>query len=779
MRYDLLWEQRKKEVYRVICERENRALRVKEIALLLDIPMDERAELEDLLEEMSEEGLIEHTVRNKYKKKLTRYVEGIFRMTSRGFGFVQTGEDEPDVFIPQSGVADAMHGDRVRVKVTREGERPEGEITHVTQRGTTETIGVYYKNRTYGYVKPEEERLCPSILVQLENSRNAANMDLVVVRFLSYGTGGKGPEGEIIRIIGNREKPGTDMEAVLYQYHLEQDFPSKVLEEADRIIPAVTQEEMTGRMDYRDMLTVTIDGEDARDLDDAISLYMEDGTYHLLVHIADVSHYVREGSALDGEARTRGTSVYLPDRVIPMLPPVLSNGICSLDQGRDRLTLTCRMEFDGQGTMRTHTLEESVIRVDHRLSYSQVQKFFESEDWPGPGGEDRRTNENGEKLLLKESSGEENMPTDEALAFMLRQMRILAEALSKKRENRGAPDFDFPEGTVLLDSEGRAVDIILRERSEATRLIESFMIAANEAVAEDAFWQHLPFLYRVHEAPDPEEVRSLANMIVQVTSGSPRNSRSKKKSRKSSAGNGADIKQDRAETVQSGQKRFSEQYVLHGAAHEVHPRDVRNLLQEIKGSDKEWLIGQMALRCMKQARYDVNEIGHFGLAAKYYCHFTSPIRRYPDLQIHRILKEVLHGRFDENRAAHYLDLLWQTAKDCSDTERNAQQAERSALSRKKAQYMESRKGRKFRGLISGVVSYGFFVELENTVEGLVPIHSLIDDYYEYDEQNKMLTGEEFGRVFRLGDTVNVTVSRADGWTGKIDFIVNDLFWDKI
>ena len=522
----------------------------------------------------------------------------------------------------------------------------------------------------------------------------------VVVELTSYGGEHAKPEGRIIEIIGHINDPGTDILSIVMDYGIRTEFPEKVLNQAVRVGKEVSEADCAGRKDLRDWQMVTIDGEDAKDLDDAVSLTMEGENYVLGVHIADVTNYVQERSALDREALERGTSVYLADRVIPMLPQKLSNGICSLNAGENRLALSCIMKISKTGEIVDHEIAETVICVDRRMSYSGVQKILQSDE-----------------QALKEN--EEFVP-------MILQMKELSDLIRERRGRRGSIDFDFPETKILLDENGKPVEIRPYERNDATKIIEDFMLMANETVAEEYFWRELPFLYRTHEVPDEEKIRKLSTFI----------------------------------------NNFG--YHIH-VRNEVKPKEIQKLLGKVEGTPEEDLISRLALRSMKRARYTTDNTGHFGLAAKYYTHFTSPIRRYPDLQIHRIIKENLRGRLNENRISHYEEILPEVARKCSERERSAEEAEREVTKMKKAEYMRARIGEEYDGVISGVTKWGIYVELPNTVEGLVHVADMKDDHYEFSEQEYELYGRHTGKTYKLGQRIRVRVADADKVQRTVNF----------
>lgn len=640
--------------------------------------------------------------------KKTRFVVGQFISNSRGFGFVSVEGRDEDIYIPQEYVHGALHTDTVEVELLSEpaGKRQEGRIRNILVHGITEVVGTYQGQNNFGFVIPDNIRIQSDIFIPIEHHKGAVSGDKVVVEITDYGDpyNRKKPEGRVKEIIGNINDPGVDILSVVKNFEIPCEFPERVMNQAGRCPESVSVADLQGRMDLRDTLMVTIDGEDAKDLDDAVSLYIDDkGLYHLGVHIADVTNYVQENSALDREALKRGTSVYLVDRVIPMLPHRLSNGICSLNYGEDRLTLSCLMVFDKSGSLVDHDIVESVINVNERMSYTDVARILEDED-------------------------EETIERYKDLVPMFRDMERLSDILRNRRQKKGSIDFDFPESKIILDSDGNPTDIVPHERNTATKLIEDFMLAANETVAEHFFYMQSPFVYRIHERPDPEKILTLGSFVANF---------------------GHRIKTRRSEGVS--------------------PKEIQKLLNNAQGTKEEAVIHRMVLRSMMQARYSTVCTGHFGLALDYYCHFTSPIRRYPDLQIHRIIKDHIRGRMNENRIAHYEEILDEVAKHSSETERRAEEAERETDKLKKAQYMENHVGETFEGVVSGVTAWGLFVELYNTCEGMIRAASMEDDFYVCDEENLRLVGERYGREYTLGQKVEIKVLGADRLTRTIDF----------
>lgn len=692
-------------------EKEYRPMKLRELANLLGVSREHRAELAEVLDRLVESGRIGISSHGKYGKPELFTVKGIYSSTSRAFGFVTVEGEAEDIFIPPSSALSAMPGDTVLVAVTsarseKNGEnssrRREGRIVRILEHSLKTVVGTFQKNKSFGFVIPDDLRIKTDIFIDKGNELDAQNGDKVIAEITVYGDKFKSPEGRVRKILGGQYDPGVDVLSIAAAYGLESDFPDDVKKELEDIPDIVSEAELDVRRDLRSLKTVTIDGEDAKDLDDAVTLSFDGSIYHLGVHIADVTHYVKEGSALDEEAIKRGTSVYLVDRVIPMLPKKLSNGICSLNAGVDRLALSCLMDIDTNGNIISHEICESVIRVDKRMSYTIVAQILE---------------------------GNEVSDEYSDLADDFKLMAELSGIIREKRQTRGALDFDFPESKFILDEKGRPLDVKPYEHSAATRLIEDFMLLTNETIAEEYFWLDLPFIYRIHPTPDEEKLRSFAILI----------------------------------------NNFG--FSLHIANNTIYPKELQKLLEKIDDNEAQPLISRILLRSMKQAKYSVYNDGHFGLSAKYYCHFTSPIRRYPDLQIHRIIKDNLHKRLDESRIAHYNAILPDICESSSKLERRADETEREVEKLKKAQYMRRHIGDVYEGIISGVTALGFYVELDNTVEGLVKVKTLDDDYYVFRESAYALTGEMTGRTFTIGDKVSIVVSDVDVQARTIDFLL--------
>ena len=698
------YEIRKKKVYDFMCADFYKPMKIKELAIMLEVSAEDRPVLEQILLELQAEGKIELSKRGKYSPAKAEILEGIFTAHPKGFGFVRIEGMTEDVFIGPEKTAGAMHRDRVRVQVLpgRDGRRPEGTIVEILERGMKKLVATYQSAGNYGFAIPDNERFGHDLFIPGHASMHAPDGSKVVVEVTDYGSEGRSPEGRIIEVLGSIEDAGVDILSIVRAYDLPEDFPEKVISQVNRVAQPVSAADLCGREDLREWLTITIDGDDSKDFDDAVSLTRDGEDYILGVHIADVTNYVQENSALDREARERGTSVYLADRVIPMLPFALSNGICSLNEGEDRLTLSCIMRISSKGEITDHRIAEAVICSRHRMTYRKVQAILEE----------------GDAGLLQEYAD---------IVPMLREMAELSAKLRERRRLRGAIDFDFPEAKVVLNEQGRTKAIMACERNKATKLIEDFMLAANETVAEDYFWQDIPFVYRTHEKPDPEKIRALSTFI------------------------------------------YNFGYRIHIGGKEIHPKELQKLLEQLEGSDEEAMLSRLTLRSMKQAKYTTECSGHFGLAARYYCHFTSPIRRYPDLQIHRIIKDALRGRMTEEKTIHYREILPETAKHSSERERLAEEAERETVKMKKVEFMEQHLGESYWGVISGVMEFGFFVELTNTVEGLIRVSQLTDDFYLYDENRYALVGEESGRTYSLGQRILVRVIGADKRKRTVDF----------
>ncbi|RZI52335.1 ribonuclease R [Aeribacillus pallidus] len=669
---------------------------------------DEFKKLIITLNKMEEKGLIVRTRANRYGvPEKMNLIRGTLVGHARGFAFVEP--DEPgfdDVFIPPGELNHAMHGDKVLVRLSPKtsGARQEGTVIRILERGIKEIVGTYTESKNFGFVIPDDKKIVNDIFIPKNASNGAVEGHKVIVRLTSYPEGRMSAEGEVVQILGHKNDPGVDILSIIHKHQLPLSFPDDVLKQANETPDEIKSEEIKNRRDLRNELIITIDGEDAKDLDDAVTVTkLNNGCYKLGVHIADVSYYVKEGTPIDREAFARGTSVYLVDRVIPMIPHRLSNGICSLNPKVDRLTLSCEMIVDEYGNVVQHDIFQSIIRSAERMTYSNVNKILIEKD---------------EQLREKY---QEIVP-------MLEDMAELAAILRKKRMLRGAIDFDFKEAKVLVDEKGKPYDVIIRERSVAERLIEEFMLLANETVAEHFHWLNVPFIYRIHEKPNEEKLRRFLEFITNFG------------------------------------------YVVKGTGNNIHPRALQQILDEVRGKPEEMVISTVMLRSMKQAKYHPESVGHFGLSTEFYTHFTSPIRRYPDLIVHRLIRKyLLEGKIDEKTQVKWASILPEIAEHSSNMERRAVDAERETDDLKKAEFMLDKIGEEFDGIISSVTNFGMFVELPNTVEGLVHVSYMTDDYYHYDERHYAMIGERTGNVYRIGDEITVRVVNVDKEERSIDF----------
>ena len=749
-------DRRKKFILELMGDPIYQPMRLREISSLLRLSKEEKRELYDVLDKLCEEGKVSVDRKGRYekvkgkwkKKKDDRYyddrreeygseygrkkkdknkknkkeqpegiqAEGTFIGHPKGFGFVEIEGQDEDIFIPESDTGTAMHQDKVRIIIRgdkKEGKRQEGVVVKVLERGMPEIVGTYQLNRDFGFVISDNPKFSKDIFIPRKEAAGIKNGDKVIAVITDYGSGNKNPEGKIKENLGNIRTPGTDILAIVKSFGIPSEFPEKVMKQAQRVPDHVLDADRDGRLDLRHLQTVTIDGEDAKDLDDAISLTKEGAIYHLGVHIADVSNYVQYNSALDREALKRGTSVYLADRVVPMLPERLSNGICSLNQGEDRLALSCLMDINEKGKVVSHQIAETMINVNERMCYTDVKNILEDTD-------------------------EEAKKRYDALIPMFFMMKELSGILRNSRHHRGSIDFDFPESKIILNAAGKAIDVKPYEANVATKIIEDFMLMANETVAQEYCTEEIPFVYRTHDNPDPEKVESLLTLL------------------------------------------HNQGVKIQKAKEEITPKEIQQIIESIEGLPNEAMISRLVLRSMKQAKYTTECSGHFGLAAKYYCHFTSPIRRYPDLQIHRIIKDNLRGRLmREGRTEHYAEILDEVARQSSVCERRADEAERESDKLKKAEYMSYHLGEEFEGIISGVTGWGLYVELPNTVEGLVHVNTLRDDYYVFDQESYELRGEMTKKVYKLGDKVRVRVAEADKMLKTVDFeLVSDIRDDE-
>lgn len=684
----------------------------RDMRAMLSVPQEDREKFENLINELIAEGRVFETKKGKLASpKDLQMATGTFIGHARGFGFVTPDAGGEDIFIPASETMGAMQKDRVLYKVlhkAEKGKKADGVIVRILERGQQRIVGTFEAgSKGYGFVVADDKKIAKDIFISRENTKGAVTGHKVVVEITDYGEDRRNPEGKVIEILGHINDPGVDILSVIRRYELAVEFPEEIYAEIEHLGTEVAEADKKGREDLRDLLTITIDGADAKDLDDAVSLKrLGNGNFELGVHIADVSHYVRENTALDKEAYARGTSVYLVDRVIPMMPHKLSNGICSLNPHVDRLALSCLMEVNGRGEVVSHRILESIINSDYRMTYTAVREILED----------------GTPALLEQYA--EILP-------MLEDMEELRQILGEKRRKRGSVNFDLPESKIILDENGKPIDIKPYEKSIATNMIEEFMLVCNETIAENSFWQEMPFMYRSHQEPDEDKLEKMEQFL----------------------------------------RGFG--YYLRKKDGEIHPRELQKVLQKAEETDEERIITRMVLRSMMQARYTAENGGHFGLAAKYYCHFTSPIRRYPDLEIHRMIKKMLHGELDEKASAYYRRKMPDWAKHCSKQERVAEDAERDTDALKKVEFMEDKVGQIYEGIISGVTNWGIYVELPNTIEGMVALSQMDDDYYEFDEKKMLVFGKRTKKSYRLGDKVVVSVAKVDRMMGTIDFVFEE------
>ncbi|MDD3278147.1 MAG: ribonuclease R [Lachnospiraceae bacterium] len=746
-------------IYDLVSTKNYVPMNTKEIAVLLQIPKERRGELQEVMDSLEKDGKVKKIHRERYKKcqqeveakagnnadkrqkreknnerpqkdhsretvsitvgENDKTVTGLFISHPKGFGFVQLEDPEQDdIFIPAPYVGEAFHHDQVEIIVEPEknGKRAEGKVVRVLSHEIKEVVGTFERSKAFGFVVSDNTKITKDIFIPKEFFNGAKTGDKVVAHLQSYGGVNKKPEGRVTEVLGKLGDPGVDVLSVARSMDIPMEFPPKIVVQAERCPQEVLESDYEGRLDLREVQMITIDGEDAKDLDDAVSVDKDGELLRLGVHIADVSNYVQGNSALDKEALKRGTSVYLVDRVIPMLPKCLSNGICSLNEKQERLTLSCIMWVDAKGNVVKSQIAETVICSDHRMTYTNVAKLLE-------GRKKRvadRTDE--EQALLKEYR--DIMP-------MLLRMKKLSGILRKNRSKRGSIDFEFPESKIILNEAGKPVEIRAYEHNIATNLIEDFMLLANETVAKTYCEKEIPFLYRTHENPDMERMESVLTYI-------------------------------RSQGIK-----------VQKSMEEITPGEVQKILSQIEGSTMEPLISRLLLRSMKQARYTTGCSGHFGLAAKYYCHFTSPIRRYPDLQIHRIIKDDLRGRMNDQKKEYYVSILDDVAQQTSAMERRAEEAERETDKMKIAEYMQQHIGDVYEGVISGVTGWGIYVELPDTVEGLVHVSTMKDDFYEFDMDHYQMVGEATKKTYRMGDAVKVRVTDADTVNKTIDFVLQN------
>lgn len=683
-------------------------LKKEELAVIFDIHACEAAMFYNFLNELEEDGYICKTKKEKIiAPKTMGYFVGKFVSHRKGFGFVESDEEyTQDLFIPACDINGAMHNDRVMAEIVTpatDERRAEGKIIKVIQREVTRIVGTFQPNKNFGFVIPDDKKFNKDIYVPKKFFSGARENDKVVCEITVWPKEDRKPEGKVVEVLGQKGLKEVEIHSIIKAHGLPEEFPKKVLDEAEHVAIPIPQEEMERRLDIRGLKTFTIDGDDAKDLDDAISIEMLDnGNFSLGVHIADVTHYVREKSKLDKEALKRATSVYLVDTVIPMLPKTLSNGVCSLNPNEDKLALSVFMEIDHKGNVVKYDIKETIIDSDARMTYTEVSDILENDD---------------EELKAKYSN----------LVEEFKNAEILAKILMDRRTKRGSIDFDFPEAKIILDKEGKVLEIQQYERRISNKIIEEFMLISNETVAEHFFWLNVPFVYRIHETPSVEKMQNLSKFV----------------------------------------STFG--YTIKGDMEEVHPKALQAIVEGIKGKREEEAISTIMLRSLRQAKYAPECVGHFGLAAKYYCHFTSPIRRYPDLQIHRIIKEQLNNKLNQKRQDQLKNIVDYASVQSSERERSADLAERDVKDYYKSVYMYDKIGEEFDGVVSSVTSFGMFIELPDTVEGLIRLANITDDYYIYDDTTYTIMGERTKKTFRIGDPVRIKVDNVNIDAREIDF----------
>ncbi len=784
-------EQNKNEILEIINEKKNKILefmkdkqyipmKAKEIANILNVPKNEYEDFRRLLNELEEENKIEKNKKSKYKLiDNSKFLTGIFRANQRGFGFVKLEDSDEEIYISEHNTKSALNGDKVFVEITSlstDNLHKEGKIVKILKHEKDTVVGIFQKSKNFAFVVPDDKKLGTDIFISKKNFGKARNNHKVLVKILKYPEREKNAEGKVIEVIGNVNEAGVDMLSLIKEYNLPYRFPDPVVEEAKKIKPQISKKDIPNRLDLRDEEIFTIDGEDAKDLDDAIYVKkLSGGTYELGVHIADVSYYVKEDSKLDKEAILRGTSIYMMDRVIPMLPRELSNGICSLNEGEDRFAISVIMEINKDGKVISSDIKKSVINVTRRMNYKDVTKLLEYAEC-NEKNEDKNLNSeeeiatlqteklnikaektkvendkcnNKEKTTMSEPRKSNNNPKvtilepvefnneeDRATIEKYKQfiphfvrMKELATILMDKRKKDGSLDLDIPESKIILNKDGIAIDVKKYELTISNSIIEQFMLIANETVAQEFYWLEAPFIYRVHEVPDMEKIDELNKFL------------------------------------------YNFGYKIKGNKDNIHPKAFAEVLENIKGKPEERVVSNLILRTLKVARYESENKGHFGIASKYYCHFTSPIRRYPDLFIHRVISKYLEKDYnvsDDIKEKYHMQSI-EFSDSSSERERVAQKVERDSVDIKKAEYMQDKIGNEYEGIVSNITSFGVFVELENTVEGLIRFENLGNEYFIYDEEHKHLIGEHTNEVIKIGDKMNIKVIEADKELRRISF----------
>ena len=701
-------EEQELKVLNLIKDKDYAPMKAKEIAMIMHVPKSEYNELLRILGKLEMEMKIQKNRKNQYRPVDAVYYDGIYRKNQKGFGFVKIEDQEDEIYIAKENSKNALNGDRVLIEIIEEKnkvKKAEGKVVKILKHEKDTIVGRFENNKNFGFVIPDDKNFGTDIFISKKNFGKARNNHKVLVKIIKYPEKGKKAEGKIIEVLGNVNEAGVDMLSLIKEHNLPSTFPEPVVEEAKKCGNQIDENDIANRRDLRQDIIFTIDGEDAKDLDDAVKVTkLENGNYRLDVHIADVSYYVKPNSLLDQEALLRGTSIYMLGRVIPMLPRELSNGICSLNAGEDRFTLSCSMEINQKGEVISSDVYKAVINVTERMTYTNVQKILDNSD-------------------------EEVVNRYKPYIHEFKLMEELALILKHKRLEQGYLNLDIPESKIELDIDGRVTNIKKYETTFANEIIEQFMLTANETIAEKFFWLDAPFIYRVHEKPDYEKVQELNKFLFNF---------------------GLKIKANKDN---------------------IYPKEFAKVLEEVQGKEEEKVVSNLVLRTLKVARYEAINEGHFGIASKYYCHFTSPIRRYPDLFIHRIISKYLEDNYDveESFVEEYKKQAEERAKQSSERENIATKVERESEDIKKAEYMEGRIGEEYEGIICSVTSFGIFVELENTVEGLIRFDDLGDEYFIYDEERKMLIGEHTRTTYKIGDKINIRVKDASKLMRTVDF----------
>ena len=709
-------------------------MKAKDIAFILGVPKQMYNDFHQILNELESEFKIQSTKKGKYMLvDENAYKVGILRLNQKGFGFVKINDSDDEVFIPSENINHALNEDEVLVEIIENAvdskEHKEGKIIKILKHEKNTLVGTFQNSRNFGFVVPDDKKFGTDIFISKKDFGKARNNQKVVVKITKFAEKGRKAEGKIIEVLGNRDEAGIDMLSLVKEYNLPYEFPEPVLKEAKSLDINITEKDIKTRLDLRDKELFTIDGEDAKDLDDAVCVEKnKDGNYVLGVHIADVSNYVKENSQLDKEAVIRGTSVYMMDRVIPMLPKELSNGICSLNEGQDRFALSVIMEINDKGQVVSSDIQKSIINVTRRMSYTSVYNILKYLELQENDNDRKQESENQIYEEFNSQNITEIMKYKEYFNHF-RLMEELAKILKKKREKDGSLDLDVPESKIILDENGVAVDVKKYEITFANEIIEQFMLIANETVAEKFFWLEAPFIYRVHPAPDIEKIRELNSFIWNLG------------------------------------------YRIKAGKDNIHPKAFAEVLEEVKGKPEERVVSNLILRTLKVAQYESENRGHFGIASKYYCHFTSPIRRYPDLFIHRVISKYIEMNYSvsDEDIEKYSEQSVKYSRTSSEREKVAQKVERDSVDIKKAEFMQSKLGEEYEGIISNITSFGVFVELENTVEGLIRFENLGDEYFVYDEEHKQLIGEQTGDVFNIGDSMKIKVIEANKELRRISF----------